>query len=147
MFCCVFGWRLFSPVFFALPFFFFSARFSCLFCFRVSVMLLANFLTGLPHFCYGAFLFFRLLPWHSFFQSWCTCSGPCQGRMWLVLLATVTAVCLWRPGLGKVLDRLSRSCEDWGHLGLSITRGYILQLIVIARPCISSPPLNVVCLL
>lgn len=127
--------------------FFFSARFSCLFCFRVSVMLLANFLTGLPHFCYGAFLFFRLLPWHSFFQSWCTCSGPCQGRMWLVLLATVTAVCLWRPGLGKVLDRLSRSCEDWGHLGLSITRGYILQLIVIARPCISSPPLNVVCLL
>lgn len=146
MFCCVFGWRLFSPVFFALPFFF-SARFSCLLCFRVSVMLLVNFLTGLPHFCYGAFLFFRLLPWHSFFQSWCTCSGPCQGRMWLVLLAMVTAVCLWRPGIGKVLDRLSRSCEDWGHLGLSITRGYVLQLIVIARPCISSPPLNVVCLL
>ena len=126
---------------------FFSARFSCLFGFRVSVMLLANFLTGLPHFCYGAFLFFRLLPWYCFFQSWCTCSGPCQGRMWLVLLATVAAVCLWRPGIGKGLDRLSRSCEDWGHLSLSITRGSILQLIVIARPCISSPPLKVVCLL
>ena len=126
---------------------FFSARFSCLFGFRVSVMLLANFLTGLPHFCYGAFLFFRVLPWHCFFQSWCTCSGPCQGRMWLVLLATVAAVCLWRPGIDKGLDRLSRSCEDWGHLSLSITRGSILQLIVIARPCISSPPLKVVCLL
>lgn len=126
---------------------FFSARFSCLFGFRVSVMPLANFLTGLPHFCYGAFLFFRLLPWYCFFQSWCTCSGPCQGRMWLVLLATVAAVCLWRPGIGKGLDRLSRSCEDWGHLSLSITRGSILQLIVIARPCISSPPLKVVCLL
>ena len=127
--------------------YFFSARFSCLFGFRVSVMPLANFLTGLPHFCYGAFLFFRLLPWYCFFQSWCTCSGPCQGRMWLVLLATVAAVCLWRPGIGKGLDRLSRSCEDWGHLSLSITRGSILQLIVIARPCISSPPLKVVCLL
>ena len=133
-----------SFLFFAM---FSSARFSCLLCFRVSVMFLANFLTGLPHFCCGAFLSFRLLPWHSFFQAWCTCSGPRQGQMWLVLLATAAAVCLWRPGLGKVLGRLSKSCEDWGHLSLSITRGSFVQLIVMARPCISFPPLNVVCLL
>lgn len=49
MFCCVFGRRLFftNLLFFAI-FFFFSARFSCLLCLLVSVILLADFLTGRP---------------------------------------------------------------------------------------------------
>lgn len=110
------------------------ARFLHLFYFLVSVTLLATSPGGLPLPPRPFFspsltpvVFFVLAPLHVF--------GPMVG---LVRLAGVAVVCLWRPGIGKVLSRQSRSCKDWGHLNLSVARVFRLQLIVMARPCISS---------
>lgn len=102
IFCCVFGLRLFftSLLFFAIFFcqVFVSIMFSCV---CHTLILLANFLTGLPAFLIGPFFFLRLPRWRSFFQSGCTCSDPCQGRMWLVLLATVVRFACGALGLAR----------------------------------------------
>lgn len=138
MFCCVFGSHLFftNLRFFAI-FFFLSAGFSCPLCFLVSIVLLASFLTDIP--VQGGHSFSHLLPPSlSFFQCHRMYSDPCQGWMWLVLLAVVTVACLWCPVIGEVLGRRSWSCTDWGHLNLSITRVPAPQLIMMTRPCVCS---------
>lgn len=79
----------FSPTCFSLPFF--SARFSRLLCFLVSVMLLANFLTGLP------------LLWGLSF------SFPCPLEFFLSFLLLV-----FRPMSGlDVVGSADRSCYGW----------------------------------
>lgn len=88
--------------------------------------------------CSGAFLVPSPTPLVFFLSVRLHVFGPMSGRMWSVLLAAAAVVCLWRPGIGKVLDRLSRSCKDWGHLSLYVNRAPILQLVVMAKPCISS---------
>lgn len=63
-------------------------------------------------------------------------SGSAVGRS--AGLSRCAAVCLWRPGIGKVSGSLSRDCNDWGRLNLSFPGPCILQSIVTARPCVSS---------
>ena len=75
-----------------------SIMFSCV---CHTLILLANFLTGLPAFAMGPFFFLHLPRWRSFFQSGCTCLDPCQGWMWLVLLATVVQFACGVLGLAR----------------------------------------------
>lgn len=57
----------FSPTYVSLPFFFFSAGFSCPLCFLVSIVLLASFVTDIP--VRGGHSFSHPLPPFSFFLS------------------------------------------------------------------------------
>lgn len=123
----------FSPTCFSLPFS--PCQVLCLLCLLVSITLLANFL--LASLCSGDFFPSRT-PLAFVLPGLLYVFSPMSGRMWLVLLAAVAVVCLQRPGIGRVSDRLSRGCKDWGHLNLSVHRASVLQLVVMARPCISS---------
>lgn len=59
-------------------------------------------------------------------------SGPVSGRMWWVLAAAVAVVCPGRPGTGRVLG------GPPGAPRVSAHRASLLQLVVMARPCVSS---------
>lgn len=118
----------FSPACFSLPFVFFFARFSCLLCVLAPVILLADFLTGLP-LLWSPPLSLPRPPCHSFFPAACVrtrvrpdvVGSAGRGRCGLL-------VAPW--------GRLSRSCGDWGHLNLCVDRASILQRTVMARPCV-----------
>lgn len=118
----------FSPACFSLPFVFFFARFSCRLCVLAPVILLADFLTGLP-LLWSLPLSLPRPPCHSFFPAACVRTR--------VRLDVVGSAGRGRCGLLVApWGRLSRSCGDWGHLNLCVNRASILQRTVMARPCV-----------
>lgn len=135
MFCCAF-----RPCLFFTNLFFFPHPFQLasqyLLCFLVSITLMANLLTA--YLWLTPFLFYSLSrPRHSVFWAGCTCLDPWQGRMWLIRLAGVSVVCLWRPSIGLVFVGLSTNYKDWSDLNPCVIRVSSLQLIMMVRTCIS----------